>query len=1103
MKGSLDNLQDAPRITLRGDWQKLNWPLNGTKSQISSEQGSLELAGLLSDYQLMLNAQLTQPYLPKAHLAFQGRGSTDALSIRQLELKSTAGAFQLGGDVSWKDTTVFNLTATGQNFNPAILLSELPGSLTFNAHLKGKLAGKMLQLDAEINKLAGKLRGYPVSTNGKLALAGDLLKVDALRVVSGANNMAVNGALGQEHSALDIVIDAPALESLWPNLGGSLKGDGHLQGALKNPSIQFQAKGKRLYFAEYRTEQLALDIDYHADAKKTSKIQLAANGIKTGTTQISKLLIDGLGTLEQHNFKADISSSYGDVSTALQGGLKGDVWRGDFSKLDLKPQDSGRWQLKNNLVVQVAKKTAGVDVTLAEACLIQQSAALCTQGRYLANSDFQFQAKATAIPMSLMQAYLHKQMKLKGIINANADLHRQNGLLNGNYRLAIIPANAKIRLPTQQGSTEFALGSSSLSGKLKGTMVSADFDLALADQDYLRGQLQLDTGKTQALSGQITASVLNFAVVKPFVPQLSDINGNLKADLTLQGTTKKPVISGTVDLKQGAIEMADKGFGLRSINLQAVASGGGNNRMQLQGSALPVSLHKADAPEQFRLKGMININADLQRQAGLLAGHYRVEVPANTSIALKTREASTEIPLGASYLSGSINGNIISADLNLALAAQDFVRGQLQLNTDEARSMSGQVTASVLEFAPLNPFVPQLSNIKGNLKADMALTGTADKPIVKGAIHFTGGSVDLTELGVRFREIKIQALAAPTGHTVPIQLSGSAKSGQGSIKLEGLANLSGTTELLLSGTDFEVAKLPEAQIAVSPELRLVFAKSHGKVTGQLNIPKATLKLQQLPENAVKVSSDEVILGEEKPKPSAAVATNIDAAIDVELGKQVHFSGQGLETNLSGRLKIIKTGEKMTMYGNVDMDKARYKSYGQDLTVRKGQFLFNGPIDKPWLDVEAIRVSKNEKVTAILNLSGPFEAPQTRLSSEPALPESEVLAYLVTGKPLSEVSKSEGNMVASAALSYGASQVSWLTDKLGVDEFEVKEGKTLQDTLVAVGQYLTPDFYMGTKVGLFNKQAVLVLKRKLTDTFNVETQVGTSQRIKLNYEFDAD
>lgn len=1082
-------------FNLKANWQNFTWPLGNIKPQLTSELGSVELTGSLNDYRIMLNGDLTQPYLPKASLTFHGKGSADALSIEKLELKSTAGAFRLGGNVSWKDATVFDLTATGQDFNPATLLPELPGSLTFNTRIKGQLTGTSLQLNADINQLSGTLRGSPVSANGKLFLADELLKVDDLKIVSGANKIAVNGKLGQEQAALIVAIDAPVLETLWPNLSGSLKGGGHLQGAWKNPTVNFQASGRRLRFAAYSAEQFAVNIDYHADANKTSHVQLSASAVKTGTAKIEKLLIDGLGTLEHHRFKADIKSSYGDLASSFTGNLKADAWQGEFSKLDLYSPDFGRWQLMNNPTVRVA----GIDMTLAKACLAQQPATLCIQGHYPADGDFQFQIKGTDLPTSLMQAYLPERMKLQGIINAEADLHQQKGLMSGTYRLAM-PANAKMLLQTQQGSTELVLGSSSLSGKLKGTVLSTDFDVGLADQDFLRGQLQLDTGKTRALAGRISASILNFAPVKPFVPQASDIKGSLQADLTLQGTTENPVVTGTVDLKQGTVDLADMGFGLRAINLQASAVEGRSNRILLQGSAVPTALPKANAPRQFQLKGVININADFQQQKGSLVGHYRLDAPANASITLKTPEASTEIPLGASFLSGSINGELISADLNLALAAQDYLRAQLHVDTGATQALSGQITASVVEFAPFNAFIQPLSNLKGKLNADLTLKGRTDKPIVSGAIQFTGGSADLAELGLGLHDIKLQALASSDER---IQLSGFAKSGQGSVKLDGFANLQGTAELMLSGTDFEVVKLPEAQIAVSPELKGVFTKTQRKVTGQLNIPKAVIKLPQIPENAVKVSSDEVILGEKKAEQSPETPIAIDADIDIELGKQVSFSGQGLETDLSGKLKLIKTGEKTAIYGNVDMNKAHYKSYGQELTVRKGRFLFNGPADKPWLVVEAIRVSKSQDVTAILNLTGPLKALQSRISSEPALPEAEALAYLVTGGPLNQVSKSEGDRVAAAAISYGASRISWIADKLGVDEFAVKEGKTLQDTLASVGQYLTPDFYVGAKVGLFNKQAVLVLKRKLTKTFNIESQTGTSQRIKLNYEFDTD
>ncbi|MGR8941943.1 MAG: translocation/assembly module TamB domain-containing protein [Gammaproteobacteria bacterium] len=1102
LKGRLEHLQDTPRLSLRGDWQKLNWPPGAPEPEATSAQGYIELAGELDDYQVMLGGELSRPSLPKADVTFKGKGRRDALSIQNLELKSKAGTLRVDGDVSWNEATVFDLKAAARQFNPAIFWPELPGSLTFDTHIHGRQAAKALELNVDIMKLTGELRGSSVNANGKLAWTGEQLKVDRLRLAAGANHLAVNGLLGPQRSALDVAIDAPALEALGPTLGGSLKAEGHVRGAWKNPAITLQARGKQLHFAEHRAERLTLDIDLRREAETASKILLHASDIEAGAARIATLRIDGKGTLEQHRLSLDLSSSHGELAGVLTGRQTPEAWQGEISQLEFMTPEAGRWRLAQNPAVRVAPSPLGVEATWTEACWVQQAASLCTQGRYQAEGDSRLILKATALPTQLIQHYLPKQAKLKGFINAEADIRRQQGSLSGRYRLSM-PAHAKMVLTHRRGATEFALGPSSLSGTLKGSAISADIDLALIGQDYLRGRLRLDTGKSQALSGQLSASVVNFAWLPPVVPALSEVQGRLKADLTLQGTPTEPVLDGSIEFQQGLVEMADFGVRLHEINLQAIAAGGRGNRIRLQGSLVPAALTQADAAEHWQFKDRIRIEADVRRQHDGLVGQYRLDVPAGAAVAFKTPGTSAEIALGASSLSGGINGNIVSADLDLMLNARDYLRAQLQLDTGASRAISGKITASVVEFAALNPFVPQLSNLKGRLKADLALKGSTDKPAVDGVLRFSEGAVDLTDLGIGLRGITLQANAAPADTAGRMLLSGSAKSGQGAVKLDGFAAWPGTAELILTGSDFEVAKLPEAEIAVSPDLKLAFARPKAKVTGKLKIPKAVLTLRQLPVNAVQVSRDEVILGEEKAEQDTAVAADVDADIDIELGKQIRFSGQGLETGLSGKLKITRTGGQMAMYGNVDMHKARYNSYGQDLTVRKGRFLFNGPVDKPWLDVEAIRVSNSKKVTAILNLTGPLETPQTRLSSEPALPETEILAYLVTGKPLSEVSRSEGDMVAGAALSYGAARVSWLAEKLGIKEFEIEKGKTLQDTLVAVGQYLTPDFYVGTKVGLFNKQAVLVLKHKLTDTVNIETQSGTSQRIKLNYEFDTD
>ncbi|BBL56442.1 translocation/assembly module TamB domain-containing protein [Methylomonas koyamae] len=102
-----------------------------------------------------------------------------------------------------------------------------------------------------------------------------------------------------------------------------------------------------------------------------------------------------------------------------------------------------------------------------------------------------------------------------------------------------------------------------------------------------------------------------------------------------------------------------------------------------------------------------------------------------------------------------------------------------------------------------------------------------------------------------------------------------------------------------------------------------------------------------------------------------------------------------------------------------------------------------------------------------------------------------IAYSITGSSQSRASKSVGNMITGSALTYVAGRLSWLTESLGVDEFDVQQSQNLSDTLVTAGHYLTSIFYVGTKLGLFNTQAILVLKHKLADSINVETQSGAS------------
>lgn len=1101
LQGMVENVLKKPNINIKGDWQNLIWPFAAHPPQIQSPQGHFEMVGLISDYHLTINGQLNQQYVPQAVLVFDGKGGLDAMAVSTLELKSRTGLFQLTGNVAWGDSPAFDLTASGQQFNPAIVIPELPGSLSFSSRIEGNLDPQNLQIAANIGQLTGQIRKQAVQANGKLALTGNQLKIDALRINSGPNKIAVDGLLEQRKGDLEFSLNMPALNTLWPTLGGSLKGSGRLQGGWENPAMRLDAEGKHLKFGQQGLKDLAVNMDYHPDNQKRSALTIVASAFNSGAIQVNKLRITGTGIPQQHTLQADINSSYGTVSALLRGNLVDTRWKADISKLDITPKEGKSWSLKNKLPLRVEKKALGFEVVLSEGCWVQQSASLCVLGWYLANADLNFQLNAKAIPTDILQVYLPNNMVVKSHINGNMAMQRKNNVLTGSYRADTTPI--RVFIPNKETLHELQLGASILSGNLNSDKVSADFDINLAGQDYVRGKFVADRNKPQGLSGNLNASVADFSLIKPFIPQLSDIKGLLKADLAVQGSISKPLVAGRIDMSDGLVEMEK--IGLHQIDLQAVASGNRSNNIRIQGNATPIILNNPNEGEKISLISKINLDADLHIQDEM-AGNFRLAMPANSILSITTKTTKNEIKLGATSLSGDINGKEFSAGLDMVLTEQDYIRGNLHINTGKTQALSAQATAAIREFALLKAFAPQLTTIKGLLKADMTVRGTTQNPLVNGNVQLTDGVLVVDQYGLNIHDIKLHALA-PMYKSDHIEINGSAKSGEGFVNLNGTVSLQPELhypiELALTGKDFEVVKIPEAQVAVSPDLKIALTEQQKKISGRLDVPKAIMAIQDIPENAVKVSEDEIILGEEKLENSKLQSPDIIADIEVKLGKQVSFTGQGLQANLVGNLKVTKTGEKMAMQGNVDMEKAKYKRFGQDLTVRKGRFLFNGPADNPWLDVEAIRLSKNKKVTAVLALTGSLKNPQTRVSSEPALPETEALAYLVTGGPLNQVGKGGDNMLASAALSYGAGKASWFTDKLGIDEFKVEEGAELKDSLLVMGQYLTPDLYVGTRVGMFNKQANLVLKHKLTETISVESQAGTSQRIKLNYEFDGD
>jgi translocation and assembly module TamB len=297
--------------------------------------------------------------------------------------------------------------------------------------------------------------------------------------------------------------------------------------------------------------------------------------------------------------------------------------------------------------------------------------------------------------------------------------------------------------------------------------------------------------------------------------------------------------------------------------------------------------------------------------------------------------------------------------------------------------------------------------------------------------------------------------------------------------------------------------MPEAEITISPDLKIEQTQNKTSIIGTVTVPKAKLKLTELPESAIAPSEDEFIIGTNDPNNVSKPLPPIETKVTIVLGDKVNFKGYGLKTDLDGKLQYTSNATKQNMQGRIAMTNATYKAYGQDLSLTHGEFLFNGPADNPWLNIEATRKATGEDVTAILRVTGPLKSPTTKVSTDPSSSESDALAYLLTGRSLQHVGESQSGALAKAAFSYGAGQLSWLGDQMGIDDYDIEEGETLEDSAVRLGKYITPDFYIGLSMGFFSNTYAVLFKQQLTKHLSLQSKAGETQRIDLKYQLDTD
>ena len=315
------------------------------------------------------------------------------------------------------------------------------------------------------------------------------------------------------------------------------------------------------------------------------------------------------------------------------------------------------------------------------------------------------------------------------------------------------------------------------------------------------------------------------------------------------------------------------------------------------------------------------------------------------------------------------------------------------------------------------------------------------------------------------------------------------RSGEGVLNVDGNLDWRGGDAPLvlnLRGQNVLASDTRDVRAVIDPDVAVRYQAGQPlSVSGTVGVREALLELERL-DDGVSASSDVVVLDPANPQATAATPLALD--LTLAMGDDVRLKGFGLHGQLGGNLRVRAVpGREMTGSGALEIE-GRYTAYGQKLEITRGRLLWsNSPIADPVLDVRAEREIGD--VVAGIAVTGRASAPEANVYSNQAGSQSDALAYLTMGRPLSGLSGAESRDVsaASAALTAGGSVLaSQLGARIGLDDAGVLQSRTA-GSVVGVGKYLSPRVYVGYGVSLLGTGQVVWLKYLLRKGFDIQIE----------------
>lgn len=403
--------------------------------------------------------------------------------------------------------------------------------------------------------------------------------------------------------------------------------------------------------------------------------------------------------------------------------------------------------------------------------------------------------------------------------------------------------------------------------------------------------------------------------------------------------------------------------------------------------------------------------------------------------------------------------NASNVDVNVPVTNTGSLFG---LGVNMTGPLSGTVQTNG-QIGPLwNLFDGLDRKMSGRLTTALTISGTPQTPSIDGAIHLRDGTFEDVATGALIRKLNLDAHASNNGITVQ-HLSGNdfnegTLCGYGYVALrpgyrqtrveselppcEGWQAPNARDARISSGgltldlNNFRIVRSETATIVASGKINALHNGSVINLTGRLDVNSAEISPTFPPSTGI-TRMDVVEYNRPAhlgPRHQAAArpATNTTAApapgstfsqlgrtpvrVNVTLNADsIMVRGRGLDLMLSSNATIQGSLTSPRLNGRAEVVRGTYEFGGKRFSFDpSGYATLDTSPERIRLNLSARR--EDADITAVINVTGTAALPRIELTSEPELPQDEILARVLFGRSVTQLSAIEAAQLASSVAS---------------------------------------------------------------------------------------